>query len=161
MLRNARLLYRHVTDLLDAAKLEAGRMTLAWSRIDLSLLAKAMASHFDLLAAEHHIDYSVTVPEKLMAEADSEKLQRVLLNLLSNAFKFTPDGGAIALRLYRNRTGHVLIEYRTTAPVCPLHSANRCSIASARARATHGDATAAPVSGYPSSRTSSNCTAVR
>ncbi|KAF0163597.1 MAG: PAS/PAC sensor hybrid histidine kinase [Rhodocyclaceae bacterium] len=118
MLRNARLLYRHVTDLLDAAKIEAGRMTLAWSRLDLARLARAMASHFESLAAERRIDYRVTVLETLMAEADSEKLQRVLLNLLSNAFKFTPDGGAIALRLSQD-DGHALIEVLDNGPGVP------------------------------------------
>ncbi|MCX7168665.1 MAG: ATP-binding protein [Rhodocyclales bacterium] len=118
MLRNARLLYRHVTDLLDAARIEAGRMTLTWSRLDLARLARAMASHFESLATERRIDYRVTVPETLAAEADSEKLQRVLLNLLSNAFKFTPDGGAIALRLSQD-DGHALIEVLDNGPGVP------------------------------------------
>lgn len=115
MLRNARQLYRHVTDLLDAAKLEAGRMTLAWARLDLARLVRTMASHFESLAAERHIDYTVLAPEALQAEADGEKLQRVLLNLLSNAFKFTPDGGAIALRL-AEKDGYALIEVQDNGP---------------------------------------------
>lgn len=115
MLRNARQLYRHVTDLLDAAKLEAGRMTLAWARLDLAGLVRTMASHFESLATERHIDYTVTAPEALPAEADGEKLQRVLINLLSNAFKFTPDGGAIALRL-SEQDGHALIEVQDNGP---------------------------------------------
>lgn len=119
MLRNARLLYRHVTDLLDAAKLEAGRMAPAWSRFDLAQLARTMFSHFESLATERHIDYSMTAPDELMAEADSEKLQRVLLNLLSNAFKFTPDGGAIAMRLSR-QDSQALIEVQDNGPGVPL-----------------------------------------
>lgn len=118
MLRNARQLYRHVTDLLDAAKLEAGRMTLAWARLDLARLVRTMASHFESLASERHIDYTVTVPDSLSAEIDGEKLQRVLLNLLSNAFKFTPDGGAIALRL-SEKDGHALIEVQDNGPGVP------------------------------------------
>jgi PAS domain S-box-containing protein len=99
MLRNARLLYRHVTDLLDAAKLEAGRMKMTWTRIDLAALVRAMSSHFDSLAVENHLRYQIVAPDTLMADVDSEKLQRVLLNLLSNAFKFTPNGGGIILTL--------------------------------------------------------------
>ncbi len=118
MLRNARLLYRHVTDLLDAAKVDAGRMALAWSRLDLARLTRTMASHFESLAMERHIDYAVTVPDALPVEADGEKIQRVLLNLLSNAFKFTPDGGAIALRLSQ-RDGHALIEVQDNGPGVP------------------------------------------
>lgn len=118
MLRNARLLYRHVTDLLDVAKLEAGRMTLAWAQLDLARLVRMMASHFELLATERHIDYTVTVPDALPIEADVEKLQRVLLNLLSNAFKFTPDNGAVALRL-SEEDGHALIEVQDNGPGVP------------------------------------------
>lgn len=118
MLRNARLLYRHVSDLLDVAKSDAGRMVLAWSRLDLARLIRVMASHFESVATERHIAYTVTVPEALLAEADGEKLQRVLLNLLSNAFKFTPDGGAIAVRL-SSADNRALIEVRDNGPGIP------------------------------------------
>ncbi|MDP1663774.1 MAG: ATP-binding protein [Methylobacter sp.] len=120
VLRNARLLYRHVTDLLDTAKLEAGRMPLIWTPIDLAALTRAMASHFEALAAERKIDYAVMIPDTLPVEADGEKLQRVLVNLLSNAFKFTPDFGAIALRLSQEN-GHALIEVQDNGPGVPAN----------------------------------------
>lgn len=119
MLRNARQLYRHVTDLLDAAKLESGHMTLAWTQLDLAWLTRSMAGHFESLASERHIDYTVTVPDTLPAEADAEKLQRVLLNLLSNAFKFTPDSGAIAVRLSQ-KENHALFEIQDNGPGVPV-----------------------------------------
>ena len=119
MLRNARLLYRHVTDLLDAAKLDAGRMVLAWARIDLAAIVRAMASHFESLATERHIDYRVELMDALPAEADGEKLQRVLINLLSNAFKFTPDGGAITLRLSQEGD-QARIEVQDNGPGVPV-----------------------------------------
>lgn len=119
MLRNARLLYRHVTDLLDAAKLDAGRMLLAWSRLDISCLTRTMASHFESLATERHIDYRIAVPDELLAEVDGEKLQRVLLNLLSNAFKFTPDGGVVSVRLFRDGE-QVSIEVEDNGPGVPI-----------------------------------------
>lgn len=119
MLRNARLLYRHVSDLLDAAKLEAGRMSLVWSRIDLAHLVRAMVSHFETLARERHIDYRVTAPATLLAEADSEKVQRVLLNLLSNSFKFTPDGGVISVSLIE-QGAKAVIEVQDSGPGVPI-----------------------------------------
>ncbi|OGT89922.1 MAG: hypothetical protein A2286_06380 [Gammaproteobacteria bacterium RIFOXYA12_FULL_61_12] len=118
MLRNARLLYRQVTDLLDAAKLEAGGMTLDYRRFDLCRLVQAMASNFDSLARERGIGLRIDVPPHLTAEADGEKLQRILLNLLSNAIKFTPDGGAIEVRL-REEGDQVLIEVRDNGPGVP------------------------------------------
>lgn len=99
MLRNARILYRHVTDLLDAAKLEAGRMPVFWARFDLAELVRVTASYFELLAQERDIAFQVIAPEACVVESDSEKLQRILLNLLSNAFKFTQDKGCIFVRL--------------------------------------------------------------
>jgi len=99
MLRNARLLYRHVSDLLDAAKLEAGRMAIHYSRLDLASLSRDVACHFEALAADRLIDFKVIAPEILWAEVDSEKIQRTLINLLGNAFKFTPDGGTISMTL--------------------------------------------------------------
>ncbi|MGE5503806.1 MAG: ATP-binding protein [Actinomycetota bacterium] len=99
MLRNARLLYRHVSDLLDAAKLEANRTAVAWARVDLAQTVRVSASHFETLANDRGVAFSVTVPETLVVEADNEKVGRVLINLLSNAFKFTPDGGHVEVRL--------------------------------------------------------------
>lgn len=136
MLRNARLLYRHVTDLLDAAKLEAGHLAPAYARLDLSKLTQAMASHFESLAAERHIAYRVLVPDALLAEVDGEKLQRVLLNLLSNAFKFTPDGGTVTLRLAQD-SEHALIEVQDNGPGVP---AALCTAVFERFRQGEGDA---------------------
>jgi signal transduction histidine kinase len=118
MLRNARLLYRHVSDLLDAAKLEAGGMRVDYARLDLAALVRALASHFDSVAREHNIAYRVAVPPVLMAEVDGEKIQRILLNLLSNAFKFTPDGGAIVVRLHED-AGQAVIEVEDNGPGVP------------------------------------------
>jgi PAS domain S-box-containing protein len=118
MQRNARLLYRHVSDLLDAAKMEAGGMTVHPARADLAGLVRAMAAHFESLARDKAIDYTVTTPETLIAATDMEKVQRILLNLLSNAFKFTPDGGVVAASL-REEGGRVVIEVRDNGPGVP------------------------------------------
>ena len=99
MLRNARILYRHVSDLLDAAKLEAGRMPVAYSRFNLAKLVRTTAAQFDSLASDRSLSFTVETPDILDIEADAEKTQRILINLLSNAFKFTPGGGFVTLRL--------------------------------------------------------------
>jgi len=108
MLRNARLLYRHVSDLLDASKLEAGKMIMIWSQVDLARAVSHTAHDFDSLAAERNIRYTITVPSVLTAEIDAEKLQRILLNLLSNAFKFTPANGEICVAIHQDRECAVL-----------------------------------------------------
>ena len=118
LLRNAHVLYRLVTDLLDAAKLEAGRMHVQWGRFDLASLVRTTASCFELLAQERAIALQVITPEACVIESDHEKLQRILLNLLSNAFKFVQDKGSIALRL--SATGnYVQIEVQDNGPGIP------------------------------------------
>ena len=103
--RNARGLLKHVNDLLDVSRLDAGRMGLAYAEIDLARLLRQTAALFESHAQELGFAYSVETPESAPAEVDPDKIQRVLMNLLSNAFKFTPPGGQIrcALRLEARR----------------------------------------------------------
>jgi len=93
--RNARTLLRHVNDLLDVARLEAGGQSAQPALEDIARIVRIAAAHFELLATERHIAFLVDVPESLTRAVDGSKFQRVLLNLLSNAFKFTPAGGTI------------------------------------------------------------------
>ena len=92
---NAATLLKHVNDLLDLAKLDAGKMTMDYVDLDLARLVRTTAAHFDALAPQKSIAYAVMTPDVLRVEVDPEKLERVLLNLLSNAFKFTPPGGRV------------------------------------------------------------------
>ncbi len=100
MLRNARLLFRHVSDLLDAAKLEAGHMQAHYVRFDLSALARVTAAQFESMAHEHELAFEVDAPDFVEVEADSAMIQRVIINLLANAIKFTPAGGRTRLQVH-------------------------------------------------------------
>jgi len=113
--RNARLLYRHVSDLLDVAKLEAGRMKMLYAQADLAKLVRFIASHFESLAAERQIRFAVDGPATLPAQVDAEKCERTLLNLLSNAFKFTPAAGAVSLIL-KTEGDRAVIQVQDTGP---------------------------------------------
>lgn len=116
--RNARLLYRHVNDLLDVAKLEAGRMVLHYAEIDLARFTRVIVSHFESLAENRGIAYGAETPPTLNAQVDGEKFQRILLNLLSNAFKFVPDGGAIQVHL-RHDQRHLHLQVQDNGPGIP------------------------------------------
>ncbi|MBX3065426.1 MAG: response regulator [Anaerolineae bacterium] len=94
--RNARILLKHVNDLLDVAKLESGKMSANYADTDVAHLVRHTAGHFTSMALEHSINYSIDVPDKLDAQIDPDKIQRVLMNLLSNAFKFTPASGTVS-----------------------------------------------------------------
>jgi PAS domain S-box-containing protein len=97
--RNARMLLKHVNDLLDMSKIEAGKLKIELQDTDVAALVRFLASNFAVLAAEREIEYIVDANETCVAAVDTEKLQRVLMNLLANAFKFVPDRGRIRCSL--------------------------------------------------------------
>ena len=99
ILRNARMLLKHVNDLLDVSKLEAGKLRIELQNTDVAALVRVMGSHFDVLAAERGITFEVETPAWCAAPVDPAKLQRVVMNLLSNAFKFAPADGVVRCTL--------------------------------------------------------------
>lgn len=117
--RNAATLLKHVNDLLDVASLDAGEMSLRLVETDLARLVRLMASHFEALAPQRDITLVVSAPASMPAEVDPEKLRRVLLNLLSNAFKFTPPGGRIRIALSACGEGRALVEVQDSGPGVP------------------------------------------
>lgn len=106
--RNARILLKHVNDLLDIAKLEANKIIANYTEVNLVELLQLTAAYFESLAAERQISFLVKMPDFLLAQVDTEKLQRVLFNLLSNAFKFTSTGGKVECSMYAEN-GQVII----------------------------------------------------
>ena len=117
--RNAHFLYHQVSDLLDISRLEASRMTLHYAHFDLVDALRIMASNFVPEAAKRGIRYNVTTPDALDIDADAEKVQRILLNLLSNAFKFTPPGGMIDVNLSCHND-RAVIEIADSGPGIPV-----------------------------------------
>jgi PAS domain S-box-containing protein len=97
--RNARMLLKHVNDLLDMSRLEARKLKIELQDTDVAALVRFLASHFTVLAADRQIEYAVDAGEDCVAAVDPDKLQRVLMNLLGNAFKFVPPGGRIRCAL--------------------------------------------------------------
>ncbi|BDG02633.1 hypothetical protein AMOR_16290 [Anaeromyxobacter oryzae] len=93
--RNARRLLRHVNDLLDVARLEEGRLPVRRQPADLAALVRDVATQFEALARERRVALEVEAPATLTLAIDAEKIDRVLANLLANAFKFAPDGGRV------------------------------------------------------------------
>lgn len=101
MRRNTMLLHKYVNDLLDISKIEANAMDLNYSRVNLAVMARFMESVFDSMMADHRVTLDIAAPEELVVTVDGDKVQRVILNLLSNALNHTPPGGRICLGLCR------------------------------------------------------------
>jgi|GEM_PF-2685768 len=97
--RNARTLLRHVNDLLDVVKYKSGSMHLNYARADLAERLRVAAAHFGSASSGLSVNVDLAAPAHLYAEFDVEKVDRVLINLLSNAFKFSPSEGHIRCTL--------------------------------------------------------------
>ena len=97
---NTGRLTRFVNDLLDVAALERGKVSLEPSMIDVGRLAQEVLAFFEPRLKEKMIHCEIVRPSELPpAFADAEKIRQVLINLMANAIKFTPDGGRIEIRL--------------------------------------------------------------
>jgi len=95
---SGRMLLEMINDILDLAKMEAGRMELRIGRFNVESAVSAQCDMLRPLAERKQIDVAYTVAPGLEAvEQDQSKVQQILSNLLSNAVKFTPEGGRITV----------------------------------------------------------------
>ncbi|MHB1218215.1 MAG: ATP-binding protein [Alphaproteobacteria bacterium] len=89
-----------VNQLLDLSRMEAGRFALAAETVDLGALARECAALVSPAAAEKQVALRTEgAPRVLVDGADAAALRQVLLNLISNAVKFTDAGGAVAVQV--------------------------------------------------------------
>ncbi|WP_327097977.1 response regulator [Nocardia vinacea] len=118
ILRNARILQRQIDDLLDASKLESGAIRPDYAWIDVTEQVRLGSAFFESMAVDRGIRLAVDAPQPVPAALDPEHLQRILLNLLSNAFKFVPEGGMIRCTV-RPAGDDVVIEIADSGPGIP------------------------------------------
>jgi PAS domain S-box-containing protein len=114
--RNARGLLKQINDLLDVARLEAGKTTVTYHEADLAKFTKHIASSFEIPAKQRLVGFSVITPPSMPAQIDAEKYERILVNLLSNAFKFTPQGGTIRCEVRESPGSSAIIEVGDSGP---------------------------------------------
>jgi signal transduction histidine kinase len=97
---NINRLIRLVTDLLDIAKIESGKMSLAREQVDIIKLVKEIVSGYALEIAKKQLIYKEDIqPDAGFIWADRDKLTEVVINLLNNAIKYTSCGGTITVKL--------------------------------------------------------------
>ncbi|QHT66394.1 response regulator [Rhodocytophaga rosea] len=123
MHRNARRLQQLINQLLDLAKLESGGMKLLPLPSDFIYFLRVLISSFESLAENRNIRFELHIPSpSYEASFDKEKVETILYNLLSNAFKFTPDGGRIDFKVTlpeENSPQTVTIAISDTGPGIP------------------------------------------
>lgn len=100
--KNVTILLRLINQILDFRKFENGKLEVNFSQFNAADSIREWAESFRTLAYRKHIHFNLTVAGDSNAyflTADAEKLERILYNLLSNAFKFTPENGQIDITL--------------------------------------------------------------
>lgn len=108
--RNAGRLTRLVNELMDFRKAEAGKMKLNVTPANIVAFAKEIFLSFQYLAIRKHIDYTFESKEEFLElYFDQVQLEKVFFNLLSNAFKFTPEHGRIKLEIVNKEGGMIEI----------------------------------------------------
>jgi len=111
--RNAARLERLVDDLLFMARLGSGKLELSLEDTDLSALARESVSAAAPRASAQAIELDCTVEDVPAVRGDPGRLGQLLDNLISNAVKFTPDGGRVDVRVF-SQNGDVAIEVADT-----------------------------------------------
>ena len=93
--RNGERLLKLINSILDLTKMESDKMSLHLQKIDLNIFAKNIQDHFQELARQKHTSLEFKTRENYIVEIDPEFMEKVLLNLYSNAVKFTENGQII------------------------------------------------------------------
>jgi signal transduction histidine kinase len=112
--RNADRLLQLIDDLLDMARIEAGKVELRRTRLDLAGLmqevAKALRPQIEAKGQRLTLDLAEALPA---VTADADRVTQILTNLLSNAHKYTPPAGSITITA-RGEEGHVRVNVQDT-----------------------------------------------
>lgn len=98
--KNTKILQRLINQILDFRKYENGKLNLKLTEIDFAKSVRDWMESFYTIARKRDIKLTLVssdVDEQLPVALDTEKIERVFFNILSNAFKYTPDNGSITV----------------------------------------------------------------
>jgi two-component system OmpR family sensor kinase len=108
-------LERLVGDVLDLAKLDANRFTVLQEEVDMERLSERAYAAFGEEARRREIDYRLDLRAKPVIVTDGDRVLQIIVNLLSNAFRWTPEGGRIEVELSAEN-GSVSVAVADTGP---------------------------------------------
>ncbi len=117
MLENSDRLVRMIEDLLDRTRIETGRLDIHPTDVDLELCITDVVEQLRPLAQakQQTLDYSF--PDiRVIVWADRDRLIQTIVNLVQNAIKFTPSGGAVTVSVSVRHRQHALVMVRDTGP---------------------------------------------
>jgi signal transduction histidine kinase len=99
---------RLVDELLDVSRIESGKLDFRWDEVDLAALVTEVADRLQMTTSAHTIEVDVDGVVGNPVPADRDHLEQVLDNLVTNAIKFSPDGGTIRVQLREDNDNVVL-----------------------------------------------------
>ncbi len=112
--RNSDLLLKLINQLLDLAKLESGSLKIEKSESDLTAFISAVSGSFSSMAQNKNVELKLDLPpEHFNVFFDKDKLETILINLISNAIKFTPEGGSVTVKA-RVEKSNLLLSVKDT-----------------------------------------------
>lgn len=104
---------RIVKDLLTLSKLDCGKMDLHFHRFSMQHMVESVYNAMVLEAGNNGLELTLNIQGKMPdMNGDRERLEQVVINILSNAVKYTPSGGHIVLSAARRDEGHVMIRVK-------------------------------------------------
>ncbi|GAA4230304.1 two-component regulator propeller domain-containing protein [Postechiella marina] len=114
MLKNTDYLLRLVNQLLDYRKMDKGKMELTVSQTNIVEFIREIGEPFQFLSSKNNINFNIKSEAELITTwIDPDAIEKVINNLLSNAFKFTPKGGSISLNIFRGQNFEVPDGFKT------------------------------------------------
>jgi two-component system sensor histidine kinase BarA len=119
---NVERLTRMINELLDLSKIEAGRLEITVAPVALSEMAEEVVESYQAAANQKSITLRAILHQPLpLVMGDADKLSRVLINLVHNAIKFTPQGGTIRVEGQVSDGGHVEVSVTDSGNGIPPH----------------------------------------
>jgi len=123
---NTDRLARLINELLDLARMEAGRIDLKPTDLSLVPLTKEAAESLRPMATEKLVDLEIASADaSVTAWADRDKVTQVLMNIIGNAIKFTPPHGRVTVAVERNGAGWVQLSVTDTGPGIPAEETDK------------------------------------
>ncbi|SDX29249.1 Signal transduction histidine kinase [Lutibacter oricola] len=139
MHKNIDYLLRLVNQLLDFRKMDKGKMSLTVGKSDLIDFIKVVGEPFQFLSSKKDIDFKINAKSKeLRTWFDPDAVEKIMNNLLSNAFKFTPEKGTVEIEIIEginytapeglktktDKSNYVVIQVKDSGPGIPKHRIN-------------------------------------
>ena len=118
---NSDRLARLINDILDLQKMEAGHLELHLERIEVGELLRAAVEGVRGMAEQTHVHLRAVAHAPIHLSGDRDRLLQVITNFLSNAIKYSSEGGLVEVRSERTRDGRLRIDVSDHGPGIPAH----------------------------------------